>query len=144
MSCVIIQPKMRDCVCRPDKIHLYCDTITPLNRAHSELSPEYLDAFWLRAQPKNFNSYGATPNEFVAHNSVDDGPFRGHFCRPRRPRRLSLACRPSPYACARHPPTAGGRRRGCMGAWRPPEWVMIDVEGKSRSSAHRACSCRTS
>jgi len=68
MSCIIIQPKMRDCVYRPDKVHLYCNTVTPLNRAHSELSPKYLDAFWLGAQPKNFNSYGATPNEFVAHN----------------------------------------------------------------------------
>ena len=102
---------MRDCVCRPDKVHLYCDTIIPLNRAHSELSPEYLDTFWLRAQPKNFNSYGATPNEFVAHNSVDDGPFRGHFCRPRRPRRLLLACRP--YPCMRTAPP--DRRRPSEG-----------------------------
>ena len=58
---------MRDFVCRPDKVHLYCDTKTPLNRGHSELSM-YLDAFWLGAQPKNFNSYGATSNKFVAHN----------------------------------------------------------------------------
>ena len=62
---------MSDCVFLTDKVHLYYDTITPLNRAHSELSPEHLYVFWLGTQPKSFNSYGASPNEFVAHNRGD-------------------------------------------------------------------------
>ena len=41
------------------------------------------------------------------------GPIRGHFCRPRRPRRLSLACRPSP--CMRTAPP--DRRRPSEGMY---------------------------
>ena len=35
-----------------------------------------------------------------------------------------------PHACTRHPPTAGGRRRGRIVARRPPEWATIDVDAK--------------
>ena len=111
---------MRDCVCLPDKVHLYCDTKTSLNIAHSELSPEYLDAFWLGHSLRTSIPTVPHPTNLwrtTAAMHHDDDPIRGHFCRPRRSRRLSLARRSSP--CMR---TAPPHRR------RPSEGMDEDVE----------------